>query len=127
LRGTRPPRSARRPIETEHLLLGILKEPVGLLGRILEGTSVSFETARRELDVKGTRVPVSVEIPFTKESKRALEGAAASADRLGHGYIGTEHLLLGLLGEEQTWASVFLARHAITTERVRNDIVRLLQ
>jgi ATP-dependent Clp protease ATP-binding subunit ClpC len=113
-------------IDTEHLLLGLLRESKGLTSQILEGTGLSYTVVRREIGVAREPLPAAVEIPFTNGAKLALRGAAAEAERLRHNYIDTEHLLLGLLAEGSGRAAVILIRHGLSCDRVRADIVRLL-
>src|SRR5215211_7012118 len=91
-------------IETEHLLLGLIREGKGLTSRIFARAHLSLENIRREVEGRSIfreKVSTSVEIPFSAEVKRALGYAAEEADRLRHNYVGTEHLLLGILREER--------------------------
>jgi len=95
-------------IETEHLLLGIVREGQSVASRIVAGAHLSLDEIHRQIQARtGRRKPVStsVEIPFSAEAKRALVYAAEQSDRLLHKYIGTEHLLLGLLREERSLLS----------------------
>src|SRR5215208_4586706 len=90
-------------IETEHLLLGLIREGKGLTSRIFARSHLSLENIRKEIEgrtVFREKVSTSVEIPFSAETKRVLQFAAEEADRLLHNYIGTEHLLLGILRED---------------------------
>ena len=83
-------------IETEHLLLGLVREDKGLANRYLR-TQGSIESIRKEIESRITireRISTSVEVPLSAESKRILGYAAEEADRLGHKHVGTEHLLL---------------------------------
>src|SRR5512135_2124624 len=99
-------------IETEHLLLGLIREAKGLTGRILARSHVSVETIRREIEGRAAvreKVSTSVEIPFSAETKRVLAFAGEEADRLQHTYVGAEHLLLGILREERSIAASVLA------------------
>jgi ATP-dependent Clp protease ATP-binding subunit ClpA len=116
-------------IETEHLLLGLMREGKGLIGRILGRAHLSPENVRREVEgrtVFREKVSTSVEIPFSAETKRVLGYAAEEADRLLHNYIGTEHLLLGLLREERSVAASILMDKGMRLHTVREDIVQLL-
>src|SRR5258708_3961077 len=82
-------------IETEHLLLGLLRENERLTSRIFAQRQLTLEDARHEIEVRrpaGEKVPASVEIPFHSDTKRALQSAAEEADRLTHRHIGPEHL-----------------------------------
>ena len=99
-------------IDAEHLLLGLTRDPASLRGLL----SVPLEQLRREIAAGVTfkeKLSTSVEIPFSPEAKRVLQFAAAEADGLGHGHIGNEHLLLGLLREDHSkTASVLVAQGA---------------
>ena len=114
-------------IETEHLLLGLIREGKGLMSRVLARSNVSAETLRKEVEgrtVFRAKVEQSDEIPFSAETKRALAFATEEADRLLHTYIGTEHLLLGILREEQSLAASVLTGRGIRLGAVREDIVK---
>ena len=101
-------------IGTEHLLLGLLGEPEGVAGRVLAGQGMSLEAARREVtDITGTgKASPRGHIPFTPRAKKVLELSLREALRLRHKYIGTEHILLGILREGQGVAAQVLAQHA---------------
>ena len=108
-------------IRTEHLLLGILHEGKGVCARCVAPFHLSFDDIRKEvLRLTGRRqkVPLSAEIPFSAETKRALHSAEEEADRLTHKGIGPEHLLLGLLRDEQCMAASILASRGLTLEAV---------
>ena len=116
-------------IETEHLLLGLIREGKGLTSRIFSRSHLSLENIRKEIEgrtVFREKVSTSVEIPFSTETKRVLQFAAEEADRLLHNYIGTEHLLLGILREERSIASMVLSEKGMRLNTVREDIVQLL-
>src|ERR671919_793078 len=105
-------------IETEHLLLGLIREGKGLTSRIFARSHLSLESIRKEIEgrtVFREKVSTSVEIPFSAE-----------ADRLLHNYIGTEHLLLGILREERSVAATILMEKGMRLNTVREDIVALL-
>jgi ATP-dependent Clp protease ATP-binding subunit ClpC len=115
-------------VETEHLLLGVLRAGRGLSSRLFERAQVSFDSVRRDILMRtpaGEMVSTSVEIPFSHGTQRILESAAAEAERLGHAYIGTEHLLLGILCESDTAAARVLVDKGIDLEMVRQEIARL--
>ncbi|GID31944.1 ATP-dependent Clp protease ATP-binding subunit ClpA [Paractinoplanes brasiliensis] len=86
-------------IGTEHLLLGLLREGDGIAGQALHAVGVTAETVRAQLDT-GDAAP-GMHIPFTPRAKKVLELALREALQLGHNYIGTEHILLGLLREDE--------------------------
>src|ERR1700753_1775336 len=116
-------------IETEHLLLGLIREGKGLTSRIFARSHLSLENIRKEIEgrtVFREKVSTSVEIPFSAETKRVLKFAAEEADRLLHNYIGTEHLLLGILREERSVAASILMEKGMRLNTVREDIVQLL-
>ena len=116
-------------IETEHLLLGLIREGKGLTSRIFARSHLSLESIRKEIEgrtVFRDKVSTSVDIPFSPETKRVLQFSAEEADRLLHTYIGTEHLLLGLLREEHSVASSILYEKGMRLSSVRDDIVQLL-
>jgi ATP-dependent Clp protease ATP-binding subunit ClpC len=116
-------------IETEHLLLGLIREGKGLTSRIFARSEVALDSVRKEIEGRSVlreRVSTSVDIPFSTETKRALQSAAEEADRLLHTYIGTEHLLLGLLREERSLAASILMEKGLRLNAVREDVVALL-
>ncbi len=116
-------------IETEHLLLGLIREGKGLTSRIFARSHLSLDSIRKEIEgrqVFREKVSTSVEIPFSGETKRVLTFAAEEADRLLHTYIGTEHLLLGILREERSVAASILYEKGMRLASVREDIVQLL-
>jgi ATP-dependent Clp protease ATP-binding subunit ClpC len=116
-------------IETEHLLLGLIREKKGLANQVL-ASHVPLEDIRKDIEGRTAfreNVPTSVEIPFSADTKRVLQYAADEADRLLHNYIGTEHLLLGLLREESSVANSILREHGFDLASVRTEISRMLQ
>ncbi|MFO7694922.1 MAG: ATP-dependent Clp protease ATP-binding subunit [Vicinamibacterales bacterium] len=116
-------------IETEHLLLGLIREGKGLTSRIFARSEVALDSVRKEIEgrtVLRERVSTSVDIPFSTETKRALQYAAEEADRLLHTYIGTEHLLLGILREDRSLAASILMEKGLRLDHVREDVVSLL-
>jgi ATP-dependent Clp protease ATP-binding subunit ClpC len=116
-------------IETEHLLLGLIREGKGLTSRIFARSHLSLESIRKEIEgrtVFREKVSTSVEIPFSAETKRVLQYAAEEADRLLHSYIGTEHLLLGILREDRSVAATILTEKGMRLNGLREDIVQLL-
>jgi len=116
-------------IETEHLLLGLIREGKGLTSRIFGRSHLSLESIRKEIEGRTVfceKVSTSVEIPFSGETKRVLGFATEEADRLLHNYIGTEHLLLGILREERSVAASILTERGMRLNTVREDVVQLL-
>jgi ATP-dependent Clp protease ATP-binding subunit ClpC len=118
-----------RKIETEHLLLGVSRAANGIVARVLENADLSTEALRREIAGRTAtrdRISVSVEIPFSESTKRTLQFAAEEADRLAHAYIGVEHLLLGILRENDAVAAPLLASHGVKLGDVRTAIETVL-
>jgi ATP-dependent Clp protease ATP-binding subunit ClpC len=113
-------------IETEHLLLGLMREGKGLTSRVFNKNRVSPEGLRRQIEgMAATReqVSTSVEIPLSSATRRVLGYAAQEADRLFHGHIGTEHILLGLLREEGGLAERLLRERGLHLTMLREEIV----
>jgi ATP-dependent Clp protease ATP-binding subunit ClpC len=115
-------------IEADHVLLGLTREAKGIICEIFAGSHVSLKSIRNEIEARSTgseKLSTSVEIPFSDETKHVLQFAAEEADRLHHNYIGTEHMLLGLLRESACTAAATLTAHGLRLEDVRSDIVKL--
>jgi ATP-dependent Clp protease ATP-binding subunit ClpC len=116
-------------IGTEHILLGLLREEEGLAARVLEGLHVTVEDVRAKVEeVVGTGEDplVQGQIPFTKRAKKVLELSLREALALGHNYIGTEHVLLGLVREEKGVGTRILIDFGLDPERVRAEVLGLL-
>ena len=116
-------------IETEHLLLGLVRERKGVTGRLLETAQVTLERAHADVERRAPvrpKVSTSIEMPFSAEVKRVLEAAAAEADALHHSYIGTEHLLLGMLREEQSVAGSLLIGYGLHLGAARKAVAELV-
>jgi len=112
-------------IGTEHLLLGLLREEQGVGGRVLRELGVTLEAVREGVERiigRGDAAPVG-QIPFTPRAKKALEFSLREALRLGHNYIGTEHLLLGLARDSGGVSSRILLEFDIDEERVREAVL----
>ena len=112
-------------IDAEHLLLGILRADGGPAPRLLAAAGFSYSEARAAIQAhQGTRerLSTSFEIPFTDEAKRVLERAREEADRLDHPHIGNEHMLLGILREESSFAASLLRSHGLNVESVREHV-----
>ena len=118
-------------ISPEHLALGLLHQPEGLAAEAISGLGVTPEAAREALvaalSPATVEEPVSGKIPFTPPAKKVLELALREALLFGHNYIGTEHLLLGLLDDEESRGGGTLTRLGITRERVREWLVPVLE
>jgi ATP-dependent Clp protease ATP-binding subunit ClpC len=116
-------------IETEHLLLGLIREGKGLTSRLFSKSHLSMEQVRKDIEGRAPfrdKVSTSVDIPLSAESKRVLSFASEEAERMLHNYIGTEHILLGLMREEKCVAAQLLADKGMRLGSVREDIVQLL-
>src|SRR5499425_2809987 len=114
-------------IETEHLLLGLLREDKALTNRFLR-SHASIESIRKQIEGRTTireKVSTSVDLPLSQECKRVLAYAAEEAERLSHKHIGTEHLLLGLLREEKSFAAEILHERGLRLSAIREELSRL--
>ena len=115
-------------IGTEHILLGLIREGEGVGAKALASLNVSLEAVRRrigEIIGQGESRPAG-HIPFTPRSKRTLELALREARRLNHDYIGTEHLLLGLIREGEGVAAHVLREFGASDRHVRDAVMRQL-
>src|SRR5258705_6690339 len=115
-------------IGTEHILLGLIHEGEGVAAKALESLGVSQEAVRRQVEEiigQGERAP-SGHIPFTPRAKKVLELALREALQLGHNYIGTEHILLGLIREGEGVAAQVLVKLGADLNRVRQQGIQLL-
>jgi ATP-dependent Clp protease ATP-binding subunit ClpC len=116
-------------IGTEHILLGLLREEEGLAARVLEGLDITVEEVREQvkrLVGQGDEEIVTGQIPFTPRAKKVLELALREALSLGHNYIGTEHVLLGVVRENQGVAARILLDFDADAEKIRTEIIRML-
>ncbi len=115
-------------IGTEHILLGLLREEEGLAARVLESFEITVERARAQvLRIVGSgQEPAAGQIPFTPRAKKVLELALREALSLGHNYIGTEHILLGLVRENEGVAARILLDFDADAETIRNEVIRML-
>lgn len=116
-------------IGTEHLLLGLIREGEGVASAVLQKLGVDLESIRIEVEKlvqPGPQTQVVGDIPFTPRSKKALELAAEEARALGHNYIGTEHLLLGLVKEGEGMAYRVLLNLGLDLTKLRNEVMELL-
>ncbi len=116
-------------IGTEHILLGLIREGEGVAATVLQKLGLSLENIRLEIEKlvqPGPATQIIGDIPFTPRAKKALELAAEEARALGHNYIGTEHLLLGLIRENEWMASQVLLNLGLDLNSVRNEVMELL-
>ena len=115
-------------IGTEHILLGLIGEGEGVAAKALESLGISLEAVRQEVEEiigRGQQAPPG-HIAFTPRAKKVLELALREAQQLGHNYIGTEHILLGLIGEGEGVAAQVLVKLGADLERVRQQVIQLL-
>ena len=117
-------------IGTEHLLLGLIRLGQGVAVNVLRGQGLDFETIRLEVEKAvgtGPEAKVIGDIPLTARAKKVIELAVEEARNLNHTYIGTEHLLLGLLQEGEGLAAKILRALNVDAEKTRQDVLRELQ
>jgi ATP-dependent Clp protease ATP-binding subunit ClpC len=116
-------------IGTEHLLLALLREEKGLAAQVLESLDISFEGVRAQVEHlvgHGDQAVTSGQIPFTPRAKKALDLSLREALSLGHNYVGTEHVLLGVAREGEGIAARILRHFEADAETVRNRVVAML-
>jgi len=116
-------------IGTEHILLGLIQEGQGVAANVLKSMAIDLEKIRREVEkiVKsGPAMEPSVQIPFTPRAKKVVELALEEAGNLGHNYIGTEHLLLALLREQEGIAAHVLMALGVRLDEVREEVIEFL-
>jgi ATP-dependent Clp protease ATP-binding subunit ClpC len=114
-------------IETEHLLLGLVREDKALTNRFLRA-HMAVESIRRQIEKNTTvreKVSTSVDLPLSNESKRVLTYASEEAEKMEHKHIGTEHLLLGLLREENCFGQQILKERGIELEAIRESLTKV--
>jgi len=116
-------------VGTEHILLGLLREGEGVAATILQNLSVDADEVERvinEVVKKGTPTHRGPDLPYTSRAKKVLELAMAEAREVNHSYVGTEHLLLGLLREEKGIAAQVLVDAGLTMANAREEMLRIL-
>jgi len=116
-------------IGTEHILLGLLREGEGVAAAVLQSLNMNLDNIRLEVEKlvqPGPTTVVSGDLPFTPKAKKVMELAMDEARALGHNYIGTEHLLLGLIREGEGVASQVFMNLGLDLERVRDEVIKLL-
>jgi ATP-dependent Clp protease ATP-binding subunit ClpA len=115
-------------IGTEHLLLGLIREGEGVAAQALESLGISLQQVRQQVEEiigRGQRAP-SGDVPFTPRAKKVLELSLREARQLDHNYIGTEHILLGLIREGQGVAAQVLVKLGADLNRVRQQVIQVL-
>ncbi|CAN5582349.1 ATP-dependent Clp protease ATP-binding subunit [soil metagenome] len=115
-------------IGTEHILLGLIHEGEGVAAKALESLGISLEKVRQQVEeiIGAGQSPPSGHIPFTPRAKKVLELSLREALQLGHNYIGTEHILLGLIREGEGVAAQVLVKLGADLSRVRQQVIQLL-
>src|SRR3990167_7772425 len=116
-------------IGTEHILLGLVREGEGVAAAVLASFGLTSDKIRMEVEKlvqPGPSTVISGDLPFTPKAKKVMELATEEARALGHNYIGTEHLLLGLIREGEGVASQVLMNLGLDLNRVRNEVITLL-
>src|SRR5947208_1361579 len=116
-------------IGTEHILLGLIHEGEGVAAKALESLGISLEAVRSQVEEiigQGQQAP-SGHIPFTPRAKKVLELSLREALQLGHSYIGTEHMLLGIVREGEGVAAQVLERGGVTLDAVRAGVISRLK
>lgn len=115
-------------IGQEHLLLGLIQEGEGVAAQALEALGISLDRVRQDIEAivgRGDRPPAG-HMPFTPAAKKVLELALREALQLGHNYIGTEHILLGLVRQGDGVPAEVLQKHGADVARVRETVIELL-
>ena len=117
-------------VGTEHILLGLIREPVGVSAAVLQNLSLDLDEVQQKVEetVKKGRSGQTTgpDLPYTSRAKKVLELAMSEARELNHTYVGTEHILLGLLREEKGIAAQVLMQLGLSVESVRAESLRLL-
>ncbi len=114
-------------IEAEHVLLGLIREDKNLTYRFFHRSHATVESIRRDIEgrtVLRERIPNNIDLPLAAEAKHVLAFAAEESERLGNRHIGTEHLLLGLLREENSVAAEILYERGLRLSDIRQDLMR---
>src|SRR5881396_1735470 len=116
-------------VGTEHILLGLIREGEGVAAAVLTNLNVDLEEIQQKIEEtvkKGKAAAAGPDLPYTSRAKKVLELAMSEARELNHSYVGTEHLLLGLLREEKGIAAQVLTDAGVNLEQARAETLRLL-
>ncbi len=116
-------------VGTEHILLGLIREDGGVAAQALESLGISEEAARQQVEEivgRGQQDPPRGHVPFTRRAKKTLQLSLREAIALGHAYIGTEHILLGLVREDDGVAVRVLNGLGVDPNRVRQQVIQLV-
>jgi len=115
-------------VGTEHVLLGLIHEGAGLAARVLESLGIGQEAVRQRVEEtigRGEQAPPG-HIPFTEQAKELLRLALRESTRLGHHYVGTEHILLGLISQGEGVAAQVLTEMGADIDRAREQVIQIL-
>jgi ATP-dependent Clp protease ATP-binding subunit ClpC len=117
-------------VGTEHILLGLIREGQGIAVTALQNLGVGLDAIQQKIEqtVKKGKAAQAIgrDLPYTSAGKKVLELAMRESRELEHGYVGTEHLLLGLLAEEKGIAAQVLESYGVTLEKARAEVLRVL-
>jgi ATP-dependent Clp protease ATP-binding subunit ClpC len=115
-------------IGTEHILLGLIHENEGVAAKSLESIGISLDVVRTQVEeiIGEGRITPSGQIPFTPRAKKVLELSLRESMQLGHNYIGTEHILLGLIREGEGLGAQVLVKLGADLNRVRQQVIEML-
>ena len=116
-------------VGTEHILLGLIREDGGVAAQALESLEITEEAARQQVEEivgRGQAGPARGHLPFTPQGKKVLQLSLREAVALGHGYVGTEHILLGLVREDDGVATRALNGLGVDPNRIRQQVIQLV-
>ncbi|MDQ3949709.1 MAG: GntR family transcriptional regulator [Gemmatimonadota bacterium] len=117
-------------VGTEHILLGLIRDDKGVAAAVLENLNADLDKIRRKIEAtvkKGKAPPARPDLPYTSRAKKVLEFAMSEARELNHSYVGTEHLLLGLLREEKGIAAQVLNSAGVSVDAARAEMLRVFR
>ena len=117
-------------VGTEHILLGLIREGEGVAATVLQNLNVEVDEVQQRIEAVVTKgraaQTTGPDLPYTSRAKKVLELSMQEARALHHSYVGTEHLLLGLLAEAKGIAAEVLRTHDVTLESARAEVLRIL-
>ncbi|MCH9654310.1 MAG: hypothetical protein K0U86_18675 [Planctomycetes bacterium] len=116
-------------LDTEHILLGLINEGAGVAAHVLKNLNLNFRRIRLEVEKNRPAVSLPVRLgmlPLTSHAEKVIENAMEEAQLLKHNYVGTEHLLLGLLREKDCLAVKVLEDLGLSIEEIRNEVLNIL-
>ncbi|VAI02639.1 unnamed protein product [Triticum turgidum subsp. durum] len=121
-------RLGHHTVGSEQILLGLVGEGTGIAAKVLRSAGLNLKDARAEVEKVLGRGPglIPIEIPFTASAKKVIESSTEESRQLGHNYIGTEHLLLGLIREEDGAAAIVLKNFQADLGDIRNEVIKMI-